>query len=96
MILKITQARQIVRLDLEMEDLLVLALLIENGGVLLRHFDTLLSKGFQWITEAFESRDSDEWNCISEMSSIFLLSENKDFSNFPRYSDSLIAARPQS
>lgn len=51
---KITKARQIVKLDLEMEDLLILAVLVENGGVIIRHFDTLLRDALGWIEEGFK------------------------------------------
>jgi hypothetical protein len=54
MTLKITQARQTVRLDLEVEDLLLLAILLENGGVVMRHYDTLLRNAFDWIEEGFQ------------------------------------------
>jgi len=90
-----------VRLDLEMGDLLMLALLIENGGVAMRHFDTLLSNdALEWISEAFEGSEGDtyesDWTCSPERASLLLLTEDLPFSNFPRYSDSFIAARPNS
>ena len=53
MMRKITQARQTVRLDLEMEDLLLLAILVENGGVVMRHYDTLLRNALDWVEEGF-------------------------------------------
>ena len=49
----ITQARNKVRLEVGIEDLLVLAVLIENGGIFIRRYETLVLDDFKWIEESF-------------------------------------------
>jgi hypothetical protein len=76
--------------------MLMLALLIEQGGILIKNFDTLLLEDLEFIEDGFSGVASDNWSCLPHQARIFLSLEEFKQASFPRYSDSFIAATPKS
>ena len=63
----ITSARAKVKLDVGIDDLIVLGILIENGGIFMQRYENFILDDFSWIEEGFANHhDSTEWTCSGE------------------------------
>lgn len=63
----ITSARAKVKLDVGIDDLIVLGILIENGGIFMQRYENFILDDFSWIEEGFANHpDNTEWTCSGE------------------------------
>jgi hypothetical protein len=68
---------QQVQIDVGVDDLLVLAVLIQHGGILLKHHDVILLDDFSWLEDIFEDDDQHNSNlaCQINKSGILLATQ---------------------
>ncbi len=87
------------KVDEGVHNLLKLALLMENGGILINQIDImLLGDGFGWLHDMFESQDKhyqETYVCEPKSSFVFMSRSSRESIDV-RYYDNFVAAVPHS
>ena len=52
----ITETMQGVQIDVRVDDLLILGVLIENGGVITKNFDCVFLDDLKWLEDMFSAQ----------------------------------------